>query len=412
MSIFNSKLPLALSATIFSVFGLGCATPVKGQDTDFGAVASYVANMLQNYHYSGKEFDDEVSKKLLENYLKFLDFNHLYFLEEDVVKFREKYATKLDDLVLMRDISPALEIYKVYRDRVGKRQEKIKTVLQNHPLQFQSNNSVEMTREKSPWPKNEAEADTIWQNILEGDLLQEHLSQVYKEKKAAAKAAKKAAEKPADAKATDAGASKTAPPAAAAAKAEPAKATAKTDAKDKEPESPKDRVLKRYERFVESLDENDEEDKVNFFLSNLATVYDPHSEYFSQNEMENFNVTMTKNLSGIGALIGVKDGIALIGGLVVNGPADKGGQLKMGDKSIGVADGEKGAMEDVRFQKLNKIVEKIRGKTGTSVRLKVIPGEAEDPSQTKEISITRNRVELKDQLANGEIIETFKPGTT
>ena len=87
-------------------------------------------------------------------------------------------------------------------------------------------------------------------------------------------------------------------------------------------------------RFARSLDENDEEEVCNFFLSTLSQVYAPHSEYFSQSELENFRVGMENKLVGIGALLSMEDGAAKIQGLVVGGPAHKGGELQNGDKIV------------------------------------------------------------------------------
>jgi carboxyl-terminal processing protease len=146
---------------------------------------------------------------------------------------------------------------------------------------------------------------------------------------------------------------------------------------------------------MRSLDENDDEEICNFFMSTLSQVYDPHSEYFSQSELENFRVNMGNKLVGIGALLSTDDGgAAKIQGIVVGGPADKAGELQINDRIVGVGQGEEGEIVDIMYMKLNKIVDMVRGKKGTVVVLKIIPADAADDSQTRKIFINRDQVML------------------
>ncbi|OYW31112.1 MAG: hypothetical protein B7Z47_02085 [Chthoniobacter sp. 12-60-6] len=173
--------------------------------------------------------------------------------------------------------------------------------------------------------------------------------------------------------------------------------------KDDKDLTPKERVLKDYTRLLESIDENDSKDVVNFFLSSLATAYDPHTEYMSTDESDNFKIHMTHELVGIGALLGQKDDGAEIQGIVVGGPADKQGELKLNDRIIAVAQGDD-EFVDVKYLKLQKIVDMIRGEKDSTVRIKIVP--ADDPSGNKVIAIVRDKVPLKEKLANAELLVT------
>jgi carboxyl-terminal processing protease len=384
----KSLLPLTAALALFTA-------PALRAETNFGQVATYVAHMLETHHYSHHECDDSVSKKLLDSYLNFLDISHVYFTQQDVDDFRSKYATSLDDHIAARNISPALEIYDTYEQRVKERVAFAKKVLTTKKFAFDSNRLVELRRDKLPWPKDKAAADKLWSDLIESDLLAEHLADVAKVKSAERKKEKKEKE----------------------AAANPEKAAA-PDKAVKDPavhrqeiaEDPPDkRVLKRYEQLLEQLGENDQEDVANFYLSCLAQVYDPHTEYMSQQELDNFNIQMKHSLVGIGALLSQKDNVAEIQGIVVGGPADKQGDLKLKDKILAVAQGEGkslGDWTDIKYMKLQKVVEMIRGKAGTKVSLRVHPGEADDPALVKEITIVRGEVELKEKLANAELILT------
>lgn len=383
------RKPLSLVAAALA--SLSLALPARAE-TNFGQVAMHVAYMLQSQHYSHRDFDDELSAKLLENYLNLLDFRHVFFTQEDVDALKAKYDSTLDDHVLMRNVSPAIEIYDIYKQRVQERLEFVKKTLVSHKFTFDSGRTVELKRDKSPYPKNVAEQDKLWLDILEENMLQEKLADDAKAeeaKKKAEKAAKKAAEKPAETAATP--------------KAEDKKEVAAADKKEEKQETPAERVQKDYDRLLESINENDQEDIVDFFLSSLAVAYDPHTEYMSPTETDSFNISMKHKLVGIGALLGLVDEVAQIQGIVVGGPADKHGELKLNDKILGVAQGE-AEFVDTKYMKLNKIVDMIRGKEGTTVRLRVDP--ANDPGAIKIVSIVRGEVELKEKLANAEMLVT------
>ncbi len=377
------RTPLSLVAATLAA--ITPALPLRAE-TNFGQVAMHVAYMLQSQHYSHRDFDDELSAKLLQNYLNLLDFRHIFFTQEDVDTLKSKYDTTLDDHVLMRNISPAIEIYDIYKQRVQERLAFVKKSLADHKFTFDSKRTVELKRDKAPYPKNIAEQDKLWLDILEENMLQEKLAddaKVEEAKKKAEKAAKTAAEKPAEKKA-DA-------------------AVSKTEEKKEKEETPVERVQKDYDRLLESINENDQEDIVDFFLSSLSTAYDPHTEYMSPTETDSFNISMKHKLVGIGALLGLVDDVAQIQGIVVGGPADKQGELKLNDKIIGVAQGE-AEFVDTKYMKLQKIVDMIRGKDGSTVRLRINP--AADPGATKIVSIVRGEVELKEKLANAEMLVT------
>ena len=390
--------PVAAAAS-----ALALLLPSAQAETNFGQVAMHVAYMLQNHHYSKQDFDDKVSGVMLHNYLNMLDFKHIFFTEQDVAGFKDKYETTLDDHVLMRNISPAIEIYDIYKQRVKERVDFLKKALDTNKFTFDSKRTIEIKRDKAPWPKDKAAQDKVWLDIIEDNLLAERIADETRERDEKKKAEKAAAKKAAaaEAKAGEAPDAKKVAEAPKPAAVAP-KVAAKKD-KDEKDLSPKERVLKDYTRLLESIDENDTKDVVNFFLSSLATAYDPHTEYMSTDESDNFKIHMSHQLVGIGALLGQKDDGAEIQGIVVGGPADKQGELKLNDRIIAVAQGDN-EFVDVKYLKLQKIVDMIRGEEKSTVRIKIVP--ADDPSGNRIITIVRDKVPLKEKLANAELLVT------
>ena len=166
-------------------------------------------------------------------------------------------------------------------------------------------------------------------------------------------------------------------------------------------------IRRRYTRILRALNEYANDDVLEIYLTSLARVYDPHSDYMGKSELENFSIGMKLSLFGIGALLRSEDGYCKIQELKP-GPAMRSKKLKPNDRIIAVAQGA-GEPVDVVDTKLNKVVELIRGPKDTEVRLTVIPADAPDPSVRKVVSLVREEIKLEDQEAKAKIIELTGP---
>src|SRR6266513_180711 len=334
---------LALCAILFTATIAAPPAPAASKET----IAMSVGRLLEEGHYTRQKLNEEISKKFLQSYLELLDFSHLFFTQQDVDALNTKYGNSIAGDVLLGTLKPAYEIYALYTKRVDDRVAKIKELLKQ-PIDFKSNATVELSRQKAPWPKDEAEADQLWRGRITNELLQEHLS-----------------EHP----------------------IEPAPQL----------------VARRYDRLARNVHEQDKDEQIKLFLDALAQAYDPHSEYLSKADMKNFSINMGLSLVGIGAMLRSEDGYAKIESLVPGGPAQVDGRLKVGDRISAVAQGPADYV-DVREMRLDKVVEMIRGKKGTHVRLLVIPADATDPSRRKNVELVRDEIKLKDQEARADII--------
>jgi len=182
-----------------------------------------VGRLLEEGHYTRQKLsEEEVSNKFLQSYLELLDFSHLFFTQKDVDELNAKYSSSMANDVLLGALKPAYDVYALYLKRVDERVAKVKELLKQ-PIDFKSNATVELSRQKSPWPKDEAEADQLWRGRIANELLQEHLS-----------------EHP----------------------IEPAPQL----------------VARRYDRLARNVHEQDKDEQIKLFLDALAQAYDPHSE--------------------------------------------------------------------------------------------------------------------------------------
>ena len=310
-------------------------------------IAMSVGRLLEEGHYTRQKLNEDVSRKFLQTYLEMLDFSHLFFTQKDVDELNAKYGSSMAGDVLLGNLKPAYEVYALYTKRLDDRVAKIKELLKQ-PIDFKGNATVELSRQKSSWPKDEAEADQLWRGRITNEVLQEHLS-----------------EHPI--------------------------------------EPPAQLVARRYDRLARNIHEEDKDEQMKLYLDALAQAYDPHSEYLSKADMKNFSINMGLSLVGIGAMLRSEDGYAKIESLVPGGPAQADGRLKVGDRITAVAQGPADYV-DVREMRLDKVVEMIRGKKGTHVRLLVIPSDATDPSRRKNVELVRDEIKLKDQEARADII--------
>ena len=322
------------------------AIPTMADEIDAGQISIGVGQLLERYHYTKRKLDTDLSKQLLKNYLDSCDYAHLFFTQKDVDAFTEKYAASLGDDILLGNPNAAYEIWDIYTKRVEERVAKVKALLADDKFTFTSDRTMQRDRTKVPWPKDDAEADQIWHDRIEGELLQEKMQ------------------------------------------SHPVEAPVKT-------------LTRRYDQLLKNVHEESRPDVLKRFLDELAQTYDPHSEYMSKDDLTSFSILMKNSLVGIGAVLQSDDGYAKIMDLVEGGPAKMSGKLKVGDRISAVAQGND-EFTDTIDMKLDKVVDLIRGKKGTTVRLKVISAHSSD---TKIVEIVRDEVKLKEQDAKADLIE-------
>ncbi len=355
-----------------ATFAIGLATlthPACAQQADFNEVGKQMAIMLQNSHFARLPYNAELSRKFFDDYLADLDSQKLYFTEQDIETFTEKYSERLHTLLLQgSSMEPATEIYGVFKKRVAERVSQAEEILKGE-FDFTGDETVMMSRKDAVWAKSEPEARRVWERQIKEAVLAETLRRETLTRMAQEQG-----------------------------KPDPG-------AKDLDP---REKVALRYKRLLASVQDVDDEDVANYFLSAVSRAYDPHTDYMSFREMSRFKDGMKNELVGIGALLQAEeDGATIIKGIVVGGPADKEGQLKLNDRVVGVDTlntGSAEGMTDIMYMSIDKVVDLIRGVEGTSVALKVEPAGG-PPGETKLIVIERDKVELKDEQASGEMIE-------
>ncbi|HSI84650.1 MAG TPA: carboxy terminal-processing peptidase [Candidatus Methylacidiphilales bacterium] len=308
-----------------------------------------VARLMQRNHYLQRTIDAAMSEKILRGYMEYLDYNHLIFLQSDFEEFNAKYGKTLGDFYTRGDAAPAFNIFNRFLERLEQRTALIDRLVKDK-YDFSSSETYQPDREKASWPKDDAEAETLWRSRVKLDLLAGRLEKTPEE----------------------------------------------TVIK---------RIVRRHNNLLKDMGEYDDEEVVTAFLNAMTRVYDPHSDYMNESESQNFRIQMMDlKLTGIGAELRTEDGYAKVVRLVPGGPAEKDKRLKPNDRIVAVAQGDEVPV-DVIDMKLQKVVEQIRGPKGSTVRLYVLPAGAPESTPRVEITIKRDEIKLVDQKATGKVFD-------
>jgi carboxyl-terminal processing protease len=356
---------------------------------DDGEIAYVTARALEQGHYRQHPFDDSYSEKFFDRYLESFDPQRLHFTQQDLKEFAA-YRETLDNLTLARrraaDTTPAYRIFNRFRERVDQRVAYVLELLKNEKFEFDTDEQVTVNRKDEPYPLDLDEAHKLWRQRLRSEYLQEKIAKYATKKKAERDAAK-----------TSASSKTSKTNSVASSNGEAKEAAKKTDAEDIV-----EKLTKRYTRNAHFYRELDQPDVLEIYLTSLAHVYDPHSDYFNPRQAENFAIGMNLSLFGIGAVLQTDmEGYCKIAELKP-GPAMNSKKIKAGDRIVAVAQSNQPPVDVVDWN-INKIVQLVRGPKGTEVRLTLVS--ADNTSDRWEVSLIREEIKLDDQAAKAKVID-------
>lgn len=364
----NKKLLFALCLLLLSlawVFSDAVATrnPMVQEGS---RMARLLANNLPLMHLNKVPWGDEIAARALDQFLETLDFEKIFFLAADIERFKAQQYD-LDDQVKRGDLAFAHDVYKTFRERVENRVAFAGTLL-DQPQDFTTTETYLWKRKSATWAASEQEWNDVWRQRIKHQYLSRLIGQETGEDEESIEEIE-----------------------------EDKRSHSETiNAKL----SPEEFVRKSLNRYLNVIRDNDEVWVIENYLTSFAKAFDPHTDFMSPNNLEDFEINMKLSLQGIGAILSSEDGAAKIERLIPGGPAEQDGRLKPGDKIIAVAQGD-GEAVDVLHWPLYKTVRLIRGDKGSKVVLTVIP--ADDQSALNKIDIVRDEVKLEEQAAKGEL---------
>jgi carboxyl-terminal processing protease len=379
---------------------------------DDAKITGVVVAFLERSNYLKQRLNEQVAGKFLDRYLNTLDSLHLFFLQSDIEQFDTCRPT-LAAATREGDTRLAGLVFKRYIERIHQQYDFATNLLQTERFEFKSEDMYLPHRKDEPRPKDLSEAKKLWRDRLRYEYLQEKLNMGRPDEILQRIREKLDQHKPQavlGAIQDKLGKEKAQE---IARQVEQQAANTPTDAilaglrgrleKDNTDEIVKI-LTRRYTQLLRTVYEYDSDDVLQLYLTALARVYDPHSDYMGHAEKDNFAISMKLSLFGIGALLTSEDGYCKIRSLTPNGPAEKSKKLKPNDKIIAVAQSNAPPV-DVIETKLTRVVDMIRGPKGTEVRLTIIPADAPNPSMRKVVTLVRDEIKLEDQAAKAKLYE-------
>ena len=314
--------------------------------------ARVVVDLMNRYHYRRTPLDDALGGKVLDRYLDVFDPNHSVFLSEDIVEF-DLHRNRVDDALRRGRLDIAFEVFERYRARMAERAT-VASDLVRREFDFTRDEQLELDRSDSPWAESLAALDDHWRRRVKNDILELELA-------------------------------------------------------GHPPEEIPETLEARYRRMARRVSQINSDDVVQYFLNAYTQSIDPHSAYFSPRSSENFRIRMSLSLEGIGAALQTVGEHTVVRRIIAGGPADRSGQLRVDDRIIGVRQADEEEMTDVVSWRIEDVVNLIRGPKGSTVYLQILPAaNPSGPPQT--LALERDRIDLDDQSASGQVLETLTSG--
>ena len=352
MLLFRS---LVLALALFSSFSFAALESLD-YNQDQAKTTLELLEKLDAKHYAKRQIDDELSEDLMTTYLDRLDSARIYLLASDIEDF-QRWNHTLDDTLKQGDLSPGFSIFNRYRQRVIERLEKnIRWLEAGMDFDFTLDESIDYDSEDKPWAQSEAALDEAWRKRIKDSYLRLVLA-------------------------------------------------------DKDETEIPETLIKRYRNQLKHMEQSDAEDAHQYYMNALTALYDPHTNYYSPRQLENFNISMSLKLEGIGAVLQMDEETTSVVRIIPGGPADQQGVLAPEDKIVGVGQDNE-PIEDVIGWRLDDVVDLIRGPKGSTVRLEIIPAKGEGAGTHQVLTIVRDEVKLEEQAAKSHIIDFEQDGKT
>ncbi|MGT2416697.1 carboxy terminal-processing peptidase [Acinetobacter baumannii] len=343
-------------------------------------VARQLATLVDRQHYLNMRLDANTSNRILDMYLDSLDPDHSLFLDAEVQNYKKLYGSNFGASLKAGNLTGPFAIHQQYRERLKQFYEFMLAELKKPQNLKQPNTFIEVDREKAPYFKTSAEQQNHWRKMLVSQLINLTISR--EEEQAKQKALKE----------------------------NPSLADGQ-DLTGPEDLTPAQTLTKRYTRQLERISRVKSDDVLDKTLNAMLATYDPHSNYYPPIDAIELNRQTTLQLEGIGVSIRPERGnedYTKIETIVEGGPASKSGQVKSGDRIVGVAQ-EGGKMVDVVGWSSSEIVGLIRGKRGTKVTLKLL-GAGASMSQARNVTLVRDVIQEEDAGVRSRTVEVTRDG--
>jgi carboxyl-terminal processing protease len=312
-----------------------------------------ILQLMQRYHYKRVLVDDTLSSQIFERYLETLDPQKSFLLASDLEEF-DDFEFAFDDALRNARLGPVFDMFNRFQVRVEERAAFARDLLKKD-FDFTIDERYTFNREDAPWPGSATALDELWRKRVKNDVLSLRLAEIDEEQ------------------------------------------LVKT-------------LDERYERMAKRVTQLGPNDVFQFFINAYTLSVEPHTSYFTPRSSEDFKIRMSLSLEGIGAALQTENEYTVVRRIIAGGPAAMSELLSVDDRIVGVGD-EGEEITDVVSWPLADVVDLIRGPKGSTVRLKILPGNAPAGTPPEVISLVRDKINLEEQAAKSSVVETTISGT-
>lgn len=323
--------------------------PLLSQEQQHAVASKRITNRFTRDHYHRFALNDEFSKKIFNRYIKWLDYNKMFFIQSDIVSF-QRYQYTFDDMLRSGDLEGAYKIFQVFSQRRYERWTYALSLL-NTEMTFNKDGRFYFDRVDAQWAQSTQELNKIWKNRVKHDALSLKMSG----KKTWLEIVKV--------------------------------------------------LSRRYNNHIKRLTQTQSEEVFQLVMNSFARSIEPHTSYLSPRSAERFQMDMNLSLEGIGAVLETQEDYTVIRSLVTGGPADKTSQLAAGDKIIGVGTKTNNII-DVIGWRIGDVVELIKGPKGSQVVLQILRKKDGASAKPTIVRITRDKIYLEDRAVKAKV---YKP---
>ncbi|MBU0943079.1 MAG: carboxy terminal-processing peptidase [Proteobacteria bacterium] len=356
-----------LSACLTTLFALSLSfLPISYAETavtkevDSGRnklIGYMLAKQLPVMHFSDKEVGDALAFAAFDLYLKQLDFQKRFLLQEDVDKL-SIIAPSIDNNLLKGTIVLPEEGFDILSRRIDA-VEKMTVQLLATGFDYNQDESYETDPDKLKYAVTLEDLGERWRKILKGQIISRYLDLVEDQKEDKEKKSDKELWKEAE-----------------------------------------EKVVKRNQDFFHRMHQETLQDHYDRYFNAITRAFDPHTNYMPPANKEDFDIHMRGSLEGIGALLREEDGYIKVVNIIPGSASARQGMLHADDIILEVAQGSEDPVE-ITDMRLREAVRLIRGPKGAEVRLTVkkIDG-------TKVIiPIIRDVVQIEETFVKSNLLE-------
>ena len=311
-------------------------------------LANEIYTKISKEHFFQDQTLEKINPKLGKALIKQLDSQKIYFTNNEIVYFTNKFVSTSNDV----EISTSYELVNLYFNRLIEATNYQIKAIQRKDFDFNELEEILIENDLQKFRNTNIELRNMWVKLAKNDVLTSMLT-------------------------------------------------------DKTEDEAIELIAKRYKNRLRRISQRNEEDIFSIIMNSLTGLFDPHSSYMSPKTAEDFEMSMSLNLEGIGALLTTEDDYPIIVSVVPGGPAEKSGEINPDDKIVKVKqiqDAESDSVDVVGWR-IDEVVQLIRGEAGTKLELEIIPAKTEDLSDRKWVLLTREEVKLEEQAAKSLIVD-------